>query len=438
MAFFVALSYFFRFCALFFRGFSLPLSTSLLGREASFIMVLQNDKAMKNRMCGLLVAFFTGILLYGQASYAYVLATEEEVAAGGEFIFASHADLTEAYVAKGFSSSGTYIETTQKTEEYGLIKLGAKRTTGYQIMSLGGISVGHTVAKGAGSISPNGTKTLWKTSLSPTSRIGLFRVANEEYATKNSRRLQFYKNSETDVRVANYTVNPETPGYFDGDIYIFKRVEGTPVTVSASGYATLYREEAFQMPAGLTGGIITGKESVADAESEATYTLNYDWRYTPGTVVPGGAALIIKGEAGKYVLAPAESAEAAPADNLLHGTVDENGMTHCGGDAEYYYYKLAYGNDGTTLGFWWGVEGGGPFACAAGKAYLAIPRALAASVRGFSLPETVSGMPCISSNARQTQVYDLSGRALPVRGDGTLPQLPRGIYIVGGKKVWVK
>lgn len=401
-------------------------------------MVLQNDKAMKNRMCGLLVAFFTGILLYGQASYAYVLATEEEVAAGGEFIFASHADLTEAYVAKGFSSSKTYIEITKTLEDAGLITISVA-SGGYYNIRINGTIVGaieNMTDKSKSNLVPTSDYPLWQITARDT--LGLFRIVNKEYLDKSAhpRRLQFYAYS-TEERLANYMAIPGTSNYHKGDIYIFKRVEGTPVTVSASGYATLYREEAFQMPAGLTGGIITGKESVADAESEATYTLTYDWRYTPGTVVPGGAALILKGEEGKYVLALAESAEAAPADNLLHGTVDENGMTHCG-DAEYYYYKLAYGNDGTTLGFWWGVEGGGPFACAAGKAYLAIPRALAASVRGFSLPETVSGMPCISSNARQTPVYDLSGRALPVRGNGTLPQLPRGIYIVGGKKVWVK
>lgn len=397
---------------------------------------------MKNRLCVLLLAFCMGVSLYGQETTVYVPATEEDVVAGSDFILASSVNLQEAYVVKGFSSDEYYLVTTQKPEEYGVFTIGKKDNNGYHRIQLNTISVGVESNKTYNTTHLSTEENfLWLITPVASSNPGLFRMVNKLYAEDLDRRLQFNYAGEDDTRVANYTAAPGTEGYYDGDIYLFKKVTGTSVTVSESGFATLYKENAFRMPDGLTGGIITGAASEAGMESAADYVLSYDWRYGPGTVVPANTALILRGEKGTYSCVETESAEPVPAGNLLHGTVNEDGLTDCGDTGAYYYYKLAYGGaDNAVLGFWWGADGGARFANAAGKAYLAIPQTLDSRVSGFSLPETVSGISCISlENARKKFVYDLHGHRVRISDNGAaVSALPSGLYIVDGKKVWIK
>lgn len=397
---------------------------------------------MKNRLCVLLLTFCLGLLLYGQETTVYVPATEEDVVAGGDFILASSGNLQEAYVGKGFSSDETYFVVTKDSSQYGVLKIGAKRKDGYCTMKMDGESVGIKYTN-ASSKSDLSTSEEYYWYILPFGKPGLFRIINKRYndESDNPRRLQFHGTKEENIKVANYTDTVGSEGCFDGDIYLFKKVTGTTVTVSESGFATLYKENAFRMPDGLTGGIITGAASEADMESGADYVLSYNWRYGPGTVVPANTALILRGEKGTYSCVETESAEPLPAGNLLHGTVNEHGLTDCGDTDAYYYYKLAYGGaDNAVLGFWWGADGGAPFANAAGKAYLAIPQTLASRVSGFSLPETVSGISCISlENARKRFVYDFHGRRVRIPDNGAaVPALLSGLYIVDGKKVWIK
>lgn len=397
---------------------------------------------MKARLYFLFIAFCTAVLSYAQESYAYVLATEADVNAGGNFILASSSNLDEAFVAKGFSKDKTYLLTTQKSEEYKNFTIEPKNEKGYCKIKIDGVYIGAvTDYKEEKNLSDDKQYPWWKISLRDIT--GKYRIVNKEYDDgkyAHPHRLQFYFNSP-DTRVANYDANPGTDFYYEGDVYLFKQVPATTVTVSASRYATFYNESAFQMPEGLMGGIVTGSESATDAEAGADYTLTYDWRYEPGSIVPAKTALVLYGESGSYSCVDAESSEPAPAENLLHGTVDASGLTHCEAGGPYCYYKLAYGGaDNRTLGFWWGADGGAAFVNAAGKAYLAIPQAMASRVRGFSLPETVSGMSCISlGNARQKLVYDLYGRLVwrQAAGESAVP-LPPGFYIVDGKKIWVK
>lgn len=74
-------------------------------------------------------------------------------------------------------------------------------------------------------------------------------------------------------------------------------------------------------------------------------------------------------------------------DTNLLVAVSEDGVFK--GEDGYKYYKLAYDNstNRTGLGFFWGAANGAPFMVVAGLAYLAVPNAVAASVKsGLRFP----------------------------------------------------
>lgn len=64
---------------------------------------------------------------------------------------------------------------------------------------------------------------------------------------------------------------------------------------------------------------------------------------------------------------------------------------------DYMFYKLAYDNyaDKKDLGFYWGAENGGAFACKPGLAYLAVPTASAAKVNGWALDGTTAAIKSV-------------------------------------------
>ena len=98
------------------------------------------------------------------------------------------------------------------------------------------------------------------------------------------------------------------------------------------------------------------------------------------------------------------------------------------------FYKLAYDEEANParLGFYWGVEDGGTFACEEGAAYLAVPNA--SCKENYVLDETTFEDAILFPREFVDEMgvfYNLSGQRIskPSRG---------GIYIHGGKKhlVW--
>ena len=177
------------------------------------------------------------------------------------------------------------------------------------------------------------------------------------------------------------------------------------------------------MPEGVEGGIVTGA---------ANGNLTVDYRYTSGTVVPANTGLLLKGAAKTYTYDLSTETPDAPEVNYLKGSV-EAGMTEGDGCL---FYMLSYNAEGKNLGFYWGAEGGAAFENGAGKAYLALPQAVASQVRGFILDGSTTGISGVTAEATNAPaaVYSLTG----VRMGTTTDNLPAGIYIVNGKKVLVK
>ena len=200
------------------------------------------------------------------------------------------------------------------------------------------------------------------------------------------------------------------------------------VDFAKSFYLTAYSDQALVVPAGVKAAVVT-----ANGEG-----IRNDYRYNSGDVIPAGTGVLLKGGKGNsFYLSASESAEMAPEDNLLHGTLNDEMTNVAGADK---YYKLSYDRaTGTEIGFYWGAANGGAFMNKGGKAFLAIPATLqAAQLTGFSLfdldnNQAITGIEHATAMPAATlRVYDLNGRRINVNH---VDELPQGIYVINGKKV---
>lgn len=202
-------------------------------------------------------------------------------------------------------------------------------------------------------------------------------------------------------------------------------------SITDAGFATYYTDKAFVMPENVQGGIVT-------KANKETNQLTISYNYQPGTVVPAKTPIVLKGEKGDYTVNYTTSEETAPAGNMLYGAdnVDADGMTFVKG-TNVKYYKLALGNDG-KCGFYWGATDGAAFEYTANRAFLAIDITDASQApEGFSLDgdggtTDIDGV--MNGNDDSQKIYTVTG----VYAGKSLDKLPKGIYIVGGKKVAVK
>lgn len=195
------------------------------------------------------------------------------------------------------------------------------------------------------------------------------------------------------------------------------------IQVGEGGYATAYSDNAVILPEGLQAAVITG---VADGK------LTIDYRYNSGDVIPAGTAVLVKGEAGAHDYNLATSDEQAVAGNLLKGAASD--VTTEGDGC--LFYMLSYDANHQNLGFYWAAEDGAAFTSKAGKAYLALPQAASAGVTGYALDGTPVGIDQATTDAQAPAViYTVDGRLVQ---QTDVKDLPKGLYIVNGKKVIIK
>lgn len=196
---------------------------------------------------------------------------------------------------------------------------------------------------------------------------------------------------------------------------------------TTEGYATYYNDKlGVTIPEGIDAkcGVITDVNNGA---------LTIDYRYAAGAEIPAGNAVLVKaGNAMHIPLIVSKHTKEVVAENMLKGQATTGEFT---ADPDYKYYKLAYNNYSTKegLGFYFGVENGGAFTVPAGMAYLAVPRSMA--VKCFLLDGSATGIEGIEAGQTAEAVktvYTLDGRKVEAQ------KLPKGIYIVNGKKVIVK
>lgn len=197
-------------------------------------------------------------------------------------------------------------------------------------------------------------------------------------------------------------------------------------TITPAQYGTYYTEDAFVMPEGVTGYTITDK-------NEESLSLNA--AYPANEVVPAKTALLLKATETPatnkdFTYTIVNSDKVAPANNLLHGSVEAT-ETHVEGATA--YYKLAQDKE-EGIGFYWANANGTAFTNGANKAYLAIKGNMS-QMRGFSFESMTTGINNVvanTNNSKNAVIYDLNGRRV------NSLNAAKGVYIVNGKKVIVK
>lgn len=217
------------------------------------------------------------------------------------------------------------------------------------------------------------------------------------------------KNSESVAQIKRIIVTTELPTSV-----------GTITIATPEGFGTYYNSNSYILPKGLTA--FGYKEANTDG------TLVKTDEFTGGDVVPANAALVVKGNTGKYeCYATDKEATKTLEGNLLKGVTTDTRIEATSGVKR---YILTRADDG-ILAFY--RTNTGNINVKANRAYLEVPTAMA--VASFSLEGTATGINNVVTTAAKQGIYTISGVRLNAT---TTKELPAGIYIVDGKKVIVK
>ena len=198
--------------------------------------------------------------------------------------------------------------------------------------------------------------------------------------------------------------------------------ETVTVTISSSTYATFYYEQkGFILPEGL--------EAYTATKEETEMVL-----HPVEAVIPVGVPVVLHGEPGTYDLVRQDVLSLEVIDNDLIGS--EEGGTFGNDGAK--YYVLSWKNKQKLVdevGFYWLSGSKGAYAkVKAHQAYMRV-EASDANADGytFAFEGETTGITAVEQVASSdAEVYTLSG----IRMNNA--RLPKGIYIVGGKKMVVK
>lgn len=229
----------------------------------------------------------------------------------------------------------------------------------------------------------------------------------------------------------NYDISNRGKAGFPA-IQLYQKVGEMPIA-KATGYVSTYVADfAYVMPKHITGHTVTlaDKQDVIITEKV----------FRAGDEVPALTPLLIKSdedydaEENSRNYNPAvlnKTVDAYTGDNMLEYRRTAQGLTNTMKDVSVYYYKLAIKSG--NVGFYWGATGGAAFEMTKpSTAYLTVPQEMA--VQGFVLnleEGETTGIATVVTN-EDAPIYNLQG----IRMNGK--NLPKGIYIQGGKKFMVK
>ena len=204
-------------------------------------------------------------------------------------------------------------------------------------------------------------------------------------------------------------------------------VEAYELTVSAAGYATMYLDKAVQIPEGVEAYIANRVEGD-----------RLKMQALEG-VIPANTAVIIKADEGTYLFAYSDESPEAIGDNLLRGTLTDTYVKPASAQIAYVLSNV----DGVVGMYRAKLNADGTFKNNANRVYMLLSELgvgegdLDTSNPGSQLSNSyrfdfsgTTAIEGIDSEQGEAVYYDLSGRRV-LNPTG-------GIYIVNGKKVYVK
>ena len=286
----------------------------------------------------------------------------------------------------------------------------------------------------------NGTNYLRATSSSSTNLVNNttantnnekwtfdFNDGNVELVSKVSTSRHLIYRAGTSNVFGNYSKKSTDTEY--KTVQLYQKVTDLAISTLTNGYATFVTDVPYAMPKGACGYAVTVAPHVGViTKTEA---------YTEGSQVPAQTALLIGGASGTNYY-PAVLKENVVAtyngENYMEGKRTEDGLTSSLRGVDVYYYKLALNSDGKP-GFYYGAAGGIAFKLTKPTtAFLAVPKSIT-PVNGYLIDfegETtgIDSIGQTDGNANGA-IYNLNG----IRLTQTLRNLPKGVYIVNGKKV---
>lgn len=240
---------------------------------------------------------------------------------------------------------------------------------------------------------------------------------------KEGNYIQRYKTS-------NYYKNYSSSSGGQTPVQLYQKFGEMSIAQVTGGITTYVADFAYSMPQHLVGHTVT------QADKAGVITTHKAFR--AGEEVPALTPLLIKStedyeETSKtyYPAVLNKSVAAYEGDNMLEYNRDAYGLTKTTNSESVYYYKLAI-KDG-NVGFYWGADEGAAFQMTKpSTAYLTVPQTM--SVQGFVLnleEGETTGIATVTTD-ENAPIYNLQG----IRMNGK--NLPKGIYIQGGKKFMVK
>ena len=370
----------------------------------------------------------------------YILVCEDENGALGEIVngdkgTAVSVSLTDNMYEGETNGSGLPYEIMLEAQADGTYALYSKQDEGGYICS-GGSSSKYLYFK-----TQKDNNAYWNLSLTQ----GYNNVKIVSTTTKTSATSSTYKEIRYNPNNGSPLIRPYSSSN-GKTVQLYKKTFDLSVNANTAGYATAYTAFPYVMPASADGYIVT-----ETAEGETIKAKN---KYPAGAEVPANAPLLIKNSEAGVTLNPVvlgKTVEAYPyaEENLLHGTrLESDGVTtDVDGTNNYYYYKLSYKLDAEknpvpdSYGFYRGKADGSAFAMKNTlTAYLALPKSsglvnnLRISIDNEDGPATSIQTNRLPADNMPQSVYTLSGVRVNAAGN----RLPKGIYIVNGKKVVIK